>query len=170
MCRNMGGNHADGQSQLVDLFEQAGIPMVILKGTAAAIYYPEPFRRMMGDVDFLVPQDCFEEALCLMEENGYRQFRDGERHAELKKDGIEFELHHRFSYPDLDIEEYLADGLSHPEWGEIGTHRFPMLPRLANGLVLLAHLRSHLKTGVGLRQEFPMRPWPEEGSSSWSPW
>lgn len=44
-----------GQSQLVNLFEQAGIPLVILKGAAAAVYYPEPFRRAMGDVDFLVP-------------------------------------------------------------------------------------------------------------------
>lgn len=141
-----------GQMQLVNLFEQAGIPLVILKGTAAAVYYPEPMKRVMGDIDFLVPPDRFVEALCLMEENGYRQVSNGERHAELKKSGIEYELHHRFSQNDLDIEDVVIDGLNHRDWATIGNQRFPMLPKLSNGLVLLDHLRHHLKTGLGLRQ------------------
>ena len=141
-----------GQSQLVNLFEQAGIPLVILKGTAAAVYYPEPFRRAMGDVDFLVPQARFEEAAALMEKNGYRQFSEGKRHAEFMKDGVEFELHHRFSQEDLDIEDAVIDGLNHRVWAAVGNYGFPMLPRLSNGLVLLDHLRHHLKTGLGLRQ------------------
>ena len=31
-----------GQMRLVNLLEQAGIPLVILKGTSAAMYYPDP--------------------------------------------------------------------------------------------------------------------------------
>ena len=139
------------QSQLVNLFERVGIPLVILKGMAAAIYYPEPFRRTMGDVDFLVPQDAIEKAVHLMEENGYQKISDGNRHVAFQKAGLEFELHHRFSYPDLNIEDYIIDGLSHPEWGNIGGNRFPMLPRLANGMVLLSHLRTHMKSGIGIR-------------------
>lgn len=141
-----------GQTQMVNMFAQARIPLVILKGTAAAVYYPEPFRRTMGDIDLIVPQDRYKEVIDLMSLNGYHQERQSARHTSFLKDGIEYELHHHFSYDDLDIEYYLINGLSHPDWGEIGTHRFPMLPPLANGLVLLAHLRSHLKTGVGLRQ------------------
>lgn len=142
-----------GQSQLVNLFEKAGIPLVILKGTAAAVYYPEPARRAMGDVDFLVPQDHFEEAVQLMREHGYHHMKQSTtRHISFMKDGVEFELHHHFSYEDMDIEDEIIAGLSQPEWREIGTYWFPMLPRLANGLVLLTHLRNHLKSGVGLRQ------------------
>ena len=48
-----------GQTQLVSLFRAAGIPLVILKGMAAAMYDPKPARRAMGDVDFLVPADRF---------------------------------------------------------------------------------------------------------------
>ena len=33
------------QSALCELFQANGIPMVILKGTAAAIYYPNPMQR-----------------------------------------------------------------------------------------------------------------------------
>lgn len=141
-----------GQTQLLNLFEQAGIPLVILKGTAAAVYYPEPFRRAMGDVDFFAPKASFEEALNLMKENGYHHLSTDRRHAKLVKDGMEFELHQQFSYPDMDIEEYLIEGVSHPDWRRVGASRFPMLSHLANGLVLLTHLRDHLKYGVGLRQ------------------
>ena len=56
-------------------------------------------------MDFLLPQERFEEAASLMEKNGYLQFSEGKRHVEFMKDGVEFELHHRFSQEDLDIEE-----------------------------------------------------------------
>ena len=141
-----------GQAQLVQLFEQAGIPLVILKGTAAAAYYPEPFRRSMGDVDFLVPPERFEEAVNLMLGNGYREKGNGPRHKEFMKDGIEYELHRRYSPLGMDVEEYIKEGFSQLEKGAIGKDSFPMLPRMANGIVLLTHLCSHLKKGVGLRQ------------------
>ena len=111
-----------------------------------------PFFLDQGDVDFLVPQERFEEAASLMEKNGYRQFSEGKRHAEFMKDGVEFELHHRFSQEDLDIEDVVIVGMNHRVWAAVGDHGFPMLPRLSNGLVLLDHLRHHLKDGLGLRQ------------------
>ena len=142
-----------GQTQLVNMFELAGIPLVILKGMAAATYYPEPFRRTMGDVDFLVPQGRFSEAVQLMSEHGYRQLEQSTlRHIGFMKEGIEYELHHHFSYADMDIEDEITNGLLHPVWGKISECRFPMLPRLSNGIVLLTHLRTHMKSGVGLRQ------------------
>ena len=142
-----------GQTKLVKLFEQEGIPLVIMKGTAAAVCYPEPFRRTMGDIDFLVPQARFYEASQLMQGNGYHQLEQpNPRHIGFVRDGVDFELHHHFSYVDLDVEDAIVEGLSHSVWGEIGTHRFPMLPPLANGIVLLEHLRYHMKSGVGMRQ------------------
>ena len=44
---------------------------MILKGAAAAGYYPDPAGRAMGDVDFLVPRERYEDALHLMTEQGY---------------------------------------------------------------------------------------------------
>ena len=49
-----------GQDQLLDLLEQNDIPCVILKGSAAAMAYPNPTLRSMGDVDFLVKRKDFE--------------------------------------------------------------------------------------------------------------
>lgn len=143
------------QKKLIELFAASGIPLAILKGTAVSVYYPNPMLRAMGDVDFIVPQESFEKAAALMEENAYTVL-DGDdaeaRHIGYAKDGVVFELHHHFSYADLDIEEYIVEGLGRLETASVADMRFPMLPRLANGLVLLAHMRDHLQSGMGLRQ------------------
>ncbi len=144
-----------GQTQLIKLFEQAEIPLVILKGTAAAMYYPEPSLRAMGDVDFLVPQDRYEEARCLMRENGYFQCQDnkGSRHVAFMKGGIEYELHHHFGTDSLAYGTILMEGLLHTERNNIYSACFPTFPNYENGLVLIDHVCKHLMQGrLGLRQ------------------
>ncbi len=59
------------QDELLQLLEANDIPCVILKGAAAAMAYPRPTLRTMGDVDFLVKRSDFEKASALLEENGY---------------------------------------------------------------------------------------------------
>ena len=143
------------QRELVRLFENAGIPLVILKGTAAAVYYPEPSRRTMGDIDFLVPLDRFDEAKRLMMDSGYTLEKDitpDSRHAVLIRYGVEFELHLRFGgrlWPSIEA------GLQHVETATVSGVQFPILPTMENGLVLFGHVRQHLldtNSSLGLRQ------------------
>jgi len=147
------------ENELTKLLDDAEIPFVILKGTSAAIYYNHPDRRSMGDIDFLVPQDKFETTLEFLAINGY--IRESEphnsRHVGFTKNGLSYECHHHFSHDDLDNEAYIIEGLNQREYAEIesdaiDSFRFPMLPRLSNGLVLLDHMRMHLQSGLGLRQ------------------
>lgn len=142
------------QSRLLALLEGNGIPTVILKGAAAAVYYPHPAQRSMGDIDYLVPLAQFDAAKELLLENGYTFDDDPRypRHAHVGRDGVSLEQHRFFSSDGLDIEAYITDGMQHIEHRVIDGNAFPMLPKLANGLVLLAHLMQHLKTGLGLRQ------------------
>ena len=49
------------EQELIQLLEGHGIPLVILKGAAAAVYYPVPSRRSFGDIDFLVSSDRFAD-------------------------------------------------------------------------------------------------------------
>ena len=51
------------QTALTALLEEAGIPFVILKGFAAAMYYPKPEYRAMGDVDLIVAPEDFDRIL-----------------------------------------------------------------------------------------------------------
>lgn len=142
------------QAEITELMQFHHIPMAILKGAAAAIYYPVPSRRTMGDIDFIVPEDCYEKANRLMLGSGYQYGSEhpDKRHKSYPKNGISFEIHVHFSYQDLDIERYIAEGLEHIEERVIDHVRFQMLPELPNGLVLLAHMIHHFKTGLGLRQ------------------
>lgn len=145
----------NAQDMLFSLLNSNNIPFVILKGTSAAIYYPDPSVRTMGDIDVLVQQDKFVKTCQLLRDNGYIQLEDIKsyipRHVGFEKDGIEIELHHHFSRIDLDIEDYLINGLDNLEVKTIENSAFPMLPRFENGLVLLDHMRNHMKSGLGLR-------------------
>ena len=147
------------ENELINLLDGAEIPFVILKGTSAAIYYNHPDRRSMGDIDFLISQAEYKRALELLSNNGYEREKESHnlRHVGFTKNGLSYECHHHFSHDDLDNEEYIIDGLRQREYAliesdVIGSFRFPMLPRLSNGLVLLDHMRMHLQSGLGLRQ------------------
>ena len=142
------------QEQLCKLLKENDIPMVILKGTAAAIYYPNPSQRTMGDIDYLVPQLYYNTAKEILVESQYLLESDSEdaRNIHIHKDNIIFEQHQCFSSEDIRIEEYITNGLSELVIGKVYGSEFPMLPRLANGLVLLGHMAQHLKDGLGLRQ------------------
>lgn len=148
------------QSKLVVLLKAENIPFAILKGTAAAMYYPDPTLRIMGDVDLFVRPADFERVLAFLADNGYERTdpdEDNFRHTQVQKDGARFEVHRHFSHlnnpaharyidgrmeEDLSRVEWIAD-----EWGE-----FPALPTVTNGLVLLEHVAHHLEGGLGLRQ------------------
>ena len=50
---SVGTEHTHLHSLLAD----AGIPYVIIKGMASAVYYPDELMRLMGDVDFIVKEE-----------------------------------------------------------------------------------------------------------------
>lgn len=147
------------QDQLLALLAKNDISLVILKGMAAAVYYPAPEMRAMGDVDFLVPRDQVEKTYDLMRANGYELHLEKEahnKHIELQKAGIRFELHRYFGiFDSVDKMAYMDDilqkGMQNIEWRACAESRFPMLPPLENGLVLLEHAAGHFWDGLGLR-------------------
>ena len=144
------------QAALYKLLKTSGIPMIVLKGTAAAQYYPIPSQRTAGDIDFLVPVEYIEEAKIILADNGYEIIDDPlyPRHVDAQKDGISFEMHRFFTDDDsnVNIDGFILDGLSRAEEGQVYGVSFPMLPAVENGLVLLAHIAHHLRVGLGLRQ------------------
>ena len=150
------------QDRLVKLLDSANIPCVILKGSAAAVYYPMPYLRTMGDIDVLIQHDRFIESVELLESNGYvyehgkeanNQITEETREIEYKRNSVSVELHQRFSSPGVDVDDILEEAISRKELIELNGYRFPMLPILENGLVLLGHINQHLKNNVlGIRQ------------------
>lgn len=147
------------QDEMLALLDKNEIHPVILKGTAAAVYYPDPEMRAMGDIDFLVPRDQVEKACQLMLANDYELFEEidaVDKHITLKKAGVHFELHRYFGkFDQVDRMEFmdamLQDGMRDSSLRLCCGSTFPILPQLANGLVLLEHAASHMRDGLGLR-------------------
>ena len=142
------------QSNLIKLFNDSNIPIVIIKGFAAAIYYPKPQLRTMGDIDFLVGEKNFEAAHELLTNNGYTflgDYEDG-RDYTYQKGGVIFELHRRYSDSRLDIEDILINGMNNLQIHELNGNKFPTFSEEINGLILLDHIRHHLYGGLGIRQ------------------
>ena len=168
------------QDRLVKLFDSAQIPCVILKGSSAAIYYPKPFLRTMGDIDVLVPKCRFTESLELLESNGYfydhgkrgdEEITEDTRELAYTKNGICIEIHQKFSSPGVDIDDILDKAIERRVYCQLNGFSFPILPSLQNGLVLLAHINQHLKTSkLGLRQivDWQMYVYSVEDKVSWS--
>ena len=149
------------QTRVLALLESAGIPVVVLKGAAAAIYYPHPENRCMGDIDLLVLPEDFARAYELLASSGYRAQstpEDRRRHIIFfSADGIEIELHKHFSAGDDEAVNARVDAILYaaiPRREERTLCGYPvtMLPTMENGLVLLDHINHHVSSGLGLRQ------------------
>ena len=146
------------QTSLVILLEKHQIPFVIIKGAAAAIFYPDPHLRAAGDVDFLVRRCDYERTAALLEDSGYKLAHEKNprgHHYGYTYGGFSFELHHRLAVIKEKDEKLLSlfeEGIMHCERQEIGNFQFPVLPPELNGLSLLFHINQHLRSGLGLRQ------------------
>lgn len=143
------------QNSLVQLFKNNNIPFAILKGTAAAIYYPNPSLRTYGDIDFCVSNDFFDSAKSLLDNANYSFISNNERQFVYKKNGIEFELHLKFSSKHYknNIDHIVLNGLANFQIYKVANNAFPGLSTYENGIVLLGHILQHLKeSGIGLRQ------------------
>lgn len=160
------------QNSLVDLFKKNSIPFVILKGTSAAIYYPHPSSRTFGDVDVYISEEYLDCAIKLLEDSSYLFELKNDRHYEYVKNGIEFELHTRFSCKHYNnIDHIVLNGLNNAVEYRISNYIFPGLPKYENGIVLLGHIMQHLNdSGIGLRQiiDWMLFVYKELNDSAWN--
>ncbi len=89
---------------IADVFDRAGIDLVVLKGPALAhTIYPDPSWRSFADIDILVRTADWEAACGLLEDLGFRRRlpeprpgfdeRFGKAAAHVDSDGVEVDLH-----------------------------------------------------------------------------
>lgn len=146
------------QQAVTELLTANGITPVVLKGTSAGMYYPHPECRTMGDIDLIVPKKAFDTACNILKQNGYEEFRGiSRRHFAFRKNGIILELHHHFSghmkpSEAAFLDSVLEDAIPRAQRQTSGSFFWYSFGYPENGLVLLQHLRSHLASGLGLRQ------------------
>lgn len=76
-------------SQLLALFNESMIPVIVLKGVVLKNLYPAPDLRTMNDVDILVVEDDLKKIEKVLLNQGYHKYEDdGEKHEIYIKSGF----------------------------------------------------------------------------------
>ena len=98
-------NIENEQGRVRKIFEEAGIPFILLKGSVTRSYYPEPWMRTSSDIDLLVPEDRLDDTVCLLRDNfRYKLSTRAARDASLfAPSGVHLDVH-------TDIEGDTEDG------------------------------------------------------------
>ncbi|MCR5742973.1 MAG: nucleotidyltransferase family protein [Lachnospiraceae bacterium] len=149
---------AEAGGELMQLLNSRGLDIAVLKGMAAAQYYPEPTLRVSSDVDIYVRPEDFDRTYHIMLEAGYELEYDENfvtYHYSLKKDGVVYELHkHPAGMRDNDkyLAEVFADAIGRTKVIECGGYSAQVFPDMENGLVLLLHIVKHFEGGLSLKQ------------------
>lgn len=162
IIQTMGRNRniATAQNELIALLGDS--PYLILKGFAAAAYYPNPALRDFGDVDFLVNENFQAEVANLLLSHGYQsEGEENDHHTVFKKPFCHLELHREPpGIPAGEVGEriraYLGPVLETATLQTLDSDylhvafRAPDPPR--HGLILLLHMQHHMTAeGLGLR-------------------
>lgn len=95
-AKTIAKNHMvlNAQNELIKLLDKNDFSYIILKGFAAASYYPDFEKRCYGDVDFLISpsqQQAVEDVL--ISEGYIRELNDHICHRVFKKPGAHLEMH-----------------------------------------------------------------------------
>lgn len=149
--------------ELHQLLSANNVSYVVMKGSTSAMYYPEPFLRAMGDVDFLVDKSDLEKVGRVLEQAGFVRSEDNEHECHIayhrNANGIRsiWEMHWApGGIPDGDAGEltrqYLADIIDTAVPCTIKGSECLVPSPFPHGLIMLLHTAIHLiNTGVGLR-------------------
>lgn len=144
--------------RICGIMKNAGIPCTILKGFSSALYYPDPLMRSMGDVDFLVDTDHFEQASDALKKNGYEATEKNHDVHDVYLGRIcRCEMHFQPSgIPEgksgVKVRKYLRSLLEETReiQTELGNINVPSV--FHHGLIILLHMCHHLTgDGLGLR-------------------
>lgn len=128
------------------------VPYVILKGTSAARYYPNPNYRILGDIDIMTRHKDYPTACEMLLNAGYleetvKDTNGNIRHRSFKYNDVIVEVHSYFAMlNDVERTKYLDELIID------NINPSHVLPDPINGLVILEHIGQHLEEGLGLRQ------------------
>ena len=146
------------QRHLNDIMDKNGHPFIILKGTAAAAYYPQPEKRCFGDVDFLIDTTQRAAVEALLSADGYERwssehichvvYRKGKQHLEMHFETVGIPYGRSGEL----VREWMQGAVVDSIIQTVGDVAFPAPGPKYHALILLLHMQHHaLSEGLGLR-------------------
>lgn len=146
------------QKDMVSIMEEGGYAYIILKGLAAAHYYPKPEMRNLGDVDFLIDDEKKEELSALFVNKEYTQHLENHAcHIVFRKPGAHLEMHFEPSgIPNGPLGDYVREffkgAVYKSQKTTCGGDEFCIPQPMYHGMILALHMQHHqVSEGLGLR-------------------
>lgn len=151
------------QREIHELLLKEKIEYSVIKGSAAAVYYPNPLFRTAGDIDIIVRDEDFERTQVLFENLFGAPFIGSKHNGRIReyvymKDLCTIELHQSYailenSVYDRMLDSWIKEDCCNKSLCTIGEKYQLFMPsECVNGLILLSHIAQHLEGGLGLRQ------------------
>lgn len=148
--------HIYQMSKVLDFFNKAGIPVIILKGLILRELYPKPELRTMGDADILIHKEDMDKARNLLFKMGYHEESASSKHIAFShKKYLSVEVHWTL----VDSEKFKsALQFDMAAWKNAEPYVIGGIPSLILSkedelLHICLHMAGHLmSTGFGLRQ------------------
>lgn len=146
------------QDLLVGTLHKEGHSYVILKGEAAAAYYPKPELRLLGDVDFLLQDGCADAVAEEMKQQGFLLNSEIQSyHQAFIREGEQIELHFEVAgipkgkAGDV-VRGYLKTVFAEKTICRRENRKFYVPCHAHHGMILLLHMQHHMQShGMGLR-------------------
>lgn len=146
------------QDLLVSTLHAEDHPYVILKGEAAAAYYPKPELRLLGDVDFLLQDGHADAVIEAMVRQGFSlNTQIQSYHQALTRGSEQMELHFEVAGipqgPAGDVvRAYLQSVFTERKLCRQGDRGCYVPCHAHHGMILLLHMQHHMQSrGMGLR-------------------
>ncbi|WP_133014349.1 nucleotidyltransferase family protein [Clostridium cuniculi] len=148
-------NHIKRTAEILKLFNENNIPVIVLKGLVVREYYPKPDLRTMCDSDVIIYKSDLERVRKLLLERGFHEEEDAGHHIAFMKADFNLEIHwtlanETFRKGQECFQEKIWDDAMKVKVGRVDTLSLS-LEDLA--LHLCAHMASHMAiSGFGVRQ------------------
>ncbi len=137
-------------SRISECLEKASMPYILLKGAVLRPYYPKEMMRTSCDIDILIREEQLEEAILLLQKEGYRfELRNRHDVSFYSESGVHLELHFSLIEIDETLDVVLKRAWSYAEQKNGAEYAF------TEGFFLFhiyAHMEHHfLQGGCGIR-------------------
>lgn len=140
-----------------DFLKRHGCNMMVMKGQACGLFYPNPLHRSVGDIDFYLFGD-YERGNELVRNLGVHVDDSWYKHSEFSLDGESFENHQYFiatrggkRYKQLN--EKLCETLAAGNMECFPESNVLLPPVMFNALFLICHACAHfMSEGLRLKQ------------------
>ena len=146
----------DSLKAFAGLMDEGGVRYVVVKGQAAASYYPNPILREAGDIDYYCDEANMARSLRLLREKWNVEPMKAEADYQYEYHGVDFEGHFMLSRRySKRWDSYWEQLLREDPGAEVtvdGTRVKTLSPTL-HTLYIFLHLYHHLlELGIGIRQ------------------